>query len=1043
MHDFLPSPDSRPIIDRHMPAAHLTPRLDRPFRRLQQSSACQRIAFDLVIRMAALTLLAVFAERSMGQGYSPEEAANRMTVADGFEVQLIAAEPLVRQPVAIEFDDRGRLWTIQYLQYPNPAGLKRVEVDRYSRTRYDRLPDPPPRGTPGTDRITILEDTDGDGRADRVKDFVAGLNLASGLAFGHGGVFVLNAPYLLFYPDQNRDDVPDTDPEVLLTGFGMEDAHSVANSLTWGPDGWLYGCQGSTVTANIRGIEFQQGVWRYHPLSRKFELFCEGGGNSWGLDFDRHGELLYSTNFGGFLMLHAVQGGYYWKNFGKHGALHNPYTFGYFDHVPHENFVGGHVTVGGVVYQGDLFPPQFRGRYIAADLLGHAVYWNEITPRGSTFRTAHGGTLLTANDTWFAPSDVTVGPDGAVYVADWHDARTAHPDPDAQWDRRNGRIYRIQPRGAVRKPARDLRDASDDELLAALASPNHWYVRRARLHLAERLRAKTDSHVFDKLRDLVFAPVAARVPENAPPLEALWTLYCAGGLDDQLATRLLAHQDEYIRAWTVRLVGDTGQVAPQIARRFLDLAQTDPSRIVRRMLATTARRLPVAECIPIAAALATHDEDADDPYIPLLIWWAIEPSAIPARSDVLAQFATSRMWRHGIARDAILPRLMRRYALDESEGSGEACLTLWQSAPSATERLALAAALDESLRSRRDVTAIPAALRDAVAAAWRDIRDDQVLARVATRLGAREVQEYLVARALDTSANISARQSALTVLGEVAADDSLSRLVSLLSAGEKPEARSAALKALAHGADLSLAQAILAAYDSFDPALRSQARDVLLAKHTWAKLLLERVDTGQIDAKETPVDQLRVVAAHNDPALDALVRKHWGAIHQATAEERLAVARRLNNDLRAAAGDAKAGHDLFRKQCGICHTLFGEGEKIGPDLTTANRRDREFLLASIVDPSSVVRKEYANFNVQTHDGRALSGLIVAQDGDNLTLVTAKNERVRLARGDIEVLEESPQSLMPDNLAEQLTPQGVRDLFAWLEQAAPPDIPGGK
>src|SRR5262249_1682061 len=160
--------------------------------------------------------------------------------------------------------------------------------------------EPPPRGPQGNDRITILIDSDGDGQADASKDFVTGLNLASGLAFGYDGGFVLNAPYLLFYPDRDRDDVPDSDPEVLLTGFGLQDAHSVANSLAWGPDGWLYGTQGSTVTANIRGIEFQQGVWRYHPRTRQFELFCEGGGNSWGLDFDAHGELFYSTNFGGF-----------------------------------------------------------------------------------------------------------------------------------------------------------------------------------------------------------------------------------------------------------------------------------------------------------------------------------------------------------------------------------------------------------------------------------------------------------------------------------------------------------------------------------------------------------------------------------------------------------------------------------------------------------------------------------------------------------------------------------------------------------------------
>ncbi|HMC64928.1 MAG TPA: PVC-type heme-binding CxxCH protein, partial [Gemmataceae bacterium] len=371
----------------------------------------------------------------LAQGYKPAEAPKHMTVPGGFQAQLVAGEPMVRQPVCIEFDDRGRLWVVQYLQYPNPAGLKRVKVDRYSRTVYDRLPKPPPRGPKGADRITILDDFDKNGRARRAKDFVGGLNLATGIAFGHGGVFVLQTPYLLFYRDRNGDDVPDGDPDVLLTGFGMEDAHSVANSLTWGPDGWLYGCQGSTVTAHIRGIEFQQGVWRYHPITHQFELFCEGGGNSWGLDFDEHGNLFYSTNYGGVHMLHGVQGGYYWKSFGKHGALHNPYAYGYFEHVPHRNPRGGHVTVGGIIYRGDSFPARFRGKYIASDLLGHNVYWHDLEPWGSTFRSSHGGELLLSNDAWFAPSDVTMGPDGAVYVADWNDSRTAHPDPDAEWNR--------------------------------------------------------------------------------------------------------------------------------------------------------------------------------------------------------------------------------------------------------------------------------------------------------------------------------------------------------------------------------------------------------------------------------------------------------------------------------------------------------------------------------------------------------------------------------------------------------------------------------
>src|SRR5438445_910378 len=232
-----------------------------------------------------LVALARFSSAN-GQGYPPDEAPRHMTVPADLQVQLVASEPMIAQPVCIEFDDRGRLWVVQYLQYPNPAGLKRAGVDRWSRTTYDRVPEPPPKGPRGADRITILEEPDSNGRFHKVKDFVTGLNLATGLAIGHGGVFVVQPPYLLFYADRNGDDVPDGDPEVLLTGFGMEDSHAFANSLQWGPDGWLFGAQGSTVTANIRGISFQQGIWRYHPLTKEFELFAEVGGNTWRLDFD-------------------------------------------------------------------------------------------------------------------------------------------------------------------------------------------------------------------------------------------------------------------------------------------------------------------------------------------------------------------------------------------------------------------------------------------------------------------------------------------------------------------------------------------------------------------------------------------------------------------------------------------------------------------------------------------------------------------------------------------------------------------------------------
>jgi glucose/arabinose dehydrogenase len=317
---------------------------------------------------------------------SPEQEQKTFHLAPGLGVQLVAHEPLVRQPLSLSFDDRGRLWVLQYLQYPNPKGLRPVQVDQYLRTRYDRVPLPPPHGPRGADRVTILEDPDGRGRYRKSRDFVTGLNLASGMALGYDGVFVLQPPYLLFYPDRDHDDAPDADPEVLLEGFGMEDAHALANSLTWGPDGWLYGCQGSTVTANVRGIEFQQGVWRYHPVTRDFELFAEGGGNTWGIDFDAGGQLFAGGNTTEPLC-HHVQGAYYVKGFGKHGPLHNPCAFGYFDPVRHTGFLGSALTGGFSIYRGGIFPERFAGAVIYPNLRANALRVSRLRRCGSTFTT--------------------------------------------------------------------------------------------------------------------------------------------------------------------------------------------------------------------------------------------------------------------------------------------------------------------------------------------------------------------------------------------------------------------------------------------------------------------------------------------------------------------------------------------------------------------------------------------------------------------------------------------------------------------------------
>jgi len=1008
-----------------------------------------------VVRAAVATLLIGILQPShsvQAQGYPAEQAADKMTAADGFQVELVAAEPKVRQPVAIEFDDRGRLWAIQYLQYPNPSGLKRVKVDRYSRTEYDRVPKPPPHGPKGGDRITILEDTDGDGRTDHSKDFVSGLNLASGLAFGHGGVFVLNVPYLLFYPDRDRDDVPDEDPRVLLTGFGMHDAHSVANSLTWGPDGWLYGCQGSTVTANIRGIEFQQGVWRYHPRTEEFELFCEGGGNSWGLDFDHHGNLIYSTNHGGFVGLHGVQGAYLVKSFGKHGALHNPYAFGYFDHMPHDGFHGGHVTVGGTIYYGTTFPERFRGKYIGGDLLGHAVYWHSLSRNGSTFRSAHGGDLLLANDTWFAPSDVTLGPDGAIYVTDWHDRRTAHPDPDADWDRTNGRIYRIQWGAAKAEPHVDLNSLSSEDLVDWLNHENDWYARRALRILGER----QDVSLHRRLRN-----IALDDDNHHLALRALWALDATGGLDESLAHRLLEHADENVRAWTVRLLGDRRNVSPDTALALARRALNESSDRVRSQLACTAKRLPAEMAMVVIAEVLRRDENMADPYIPLLTWWALEQHALFNVDALVRTLTGPRMSSRPLVREVILERLMKRYAAAEEL---QTCARLLQSAGDDEQRRELLIALDDGLRLRNtvgttgfrdgtlfdrfaakkggavgrlndeDSQPIPAELVVALKADSDSGATDPVLLRIAMRLNDGQVAERVLDAAVDSKADLKLRLSMLDILRELGDEHCAEPLLNIVGTGEPPAVQAAAIDVLARFDDPKIGARVLSAYEQMNPQLKPAARQMLLGRRTWAMTFLLQVDHGKISPKEVTIDELRRIALHNNDELNALVRKHWGTIKAGTPGERLAEMRRLNNDLRAGSGDIARGREHFKKHCATCHRLLDDGNKVGPDLTHANRKDREFLLASLVDPSAQIRKEFLSYIVQTTNGRVLTGLIAEQTPAEVTLLDAKNQRIRVPMDEVELLKESQVSLMPDDVLKPLSPQDLRDLFAFLEQS---------
>lgn len=951
-----------------------------------------------------------------------------MKVADGFEVSIVANEPEIRQPISIAFDERGRMWIVQYLQYPTPAGLKPIQVDQYLRTKYDKVPEPPPRGTKGADRITICEDTNGDGRADRFHDFVSGLNLCSGMALGHGGVFVMNPPYLLFYPDRNRDDVPDGNPEVLLSGFGIEDAHAVANSLTWGPDGWLYGAQGSTVTAHIRGIEFQQGIWRYHPRTREFELFAEGGGNTWGVDFDENGELIAGTNFDD-KMLHHVQGAYYVKNFGKHGELHNPHAYGYFGHVPYSGYRGGHLSTAGIVYQGGAFPAALRGTYISANPLDHAIYWHTLTPQGSSFTSRFGGPLLKTDEELFRPVDCQPGPDGALYIADWCDKRATHVDSLDTWDRSNGRIYRIQAKGA--KPARkfDLSRLTTDELVNLLADDNDWFVREARRILAERKDEKT----FSRLQKQITRSPVARVQ-----LQSLWALYSSGALADELALDLLTHTNANVRTWTIRLLGDARKVSSSVRERLDKIASLDPSPVVRRQLACSIKRLPAEDALPLLNRLLNHHEDAADQHIPLLLWWVLESKAISHRAEVANLFGTAETWQSTVFRQHTAERLARRYAAEGTEADFAVCARLLRSAPGRSETEILLKGMELGLVGRR-FEKMPASLEQWFRQAWLQGHFNLRLVRLGLRFGNSDVRDLAIKWIQDEQGSEADRADLIEVLGQTAGEECAPALLTAFRESKSAKIRSASLSALQRFPAQNIAEALIESYPKQGSETRARIRQALCSRPAWARLLVDAVEAKRIEANDVSLDELRKMAAHDDAELRARVEKRWGKVGNDSPEEK----RNFINEVklvlkpsgvagRDAKGDSAEGKKLFTLTCATCHKLFGEGNTIGPDLTGSDRKNTDLLLQNIVNPSGYIRPEYVGYDVETKDDQSVSGLMVESTAAAVTLVDRNNERHVLPRERISRLRESSLSLMPEGLLEGLKPQQIMDLFSYLQ-----------
>jgi len=544
---------------------------------------------------------------------TPNAAVAKMSIPKGFEVSIFASEPDIAEPIAFCFDDRGRMWIAENFNY---------------RTRRNHTNDP-------VSRIQILEDSNGDGVFDKKKTFTDKLTFTSGLACGFGGVFVGSPPNLTFIPDADGDDKPDGPPQILLDGWGINDRHETLNSFNWGPDGWLYGCHGVFTQSRVgkpgeadAARQFiDGGVWRYHPTRKSFEIFARGLSNPWGFDFDDHGQ--------GFAtccviphLFHIVQGGVYHKQSRPHV---NPYIYDDIKTIRDHTHLSAHG--GARFYLADTFPKTYRNRLFMCNIHEHAVLTDVMVPKGSSFIGKHGDDFMPTNDLAWVGFSVEIGPEGGVYILDWHDTDVCG---NAINFSNSGRVYRIMPKGAKAVARPNLPAMTDSQLVQLQTHANDWYVRHARTLLQSRAAAGTldNATVHAQLQKLFESATTA--PKR---LRALWALQVTGAFDEDRLLALLDHKDAHVRSWAIQFLYDASSVnafqdaskaakspvSKEVLAKLATMAKSDKSPIVRLYLASAAQRMPFADRWPVLTGLASHGEDVEDNNLPRMIWFSLEP----------------------------------------------------------------------------------------------------------------------------------------------------------------------------------------------------------------------------------------------------------------------------------------------------------------------------------------------------------------------------------------------------------------------------------
>jgi putative membrane-bound dehydrogenase-like protein len=966
---------------------------------------------------------------------TPREEQVTFRVPKGFRVELVAHEPNVVDPVAMAFDQDGRLFVAEMIGYPN-GGVGTGKIV--------------------SGRIKLLEDRDGDGFYEHSTTFVSGLRFPTGVMPWKGGVLIANAPDIIYCEDTDGDGKADKQ-RTLYTGFNLANIQQLVNSLQWGLDNWVYGCAGSdggTITSGekpaMQPITLRSRGIRFHPETPG-SLEPTSGGGQYGLAPDEWGQWFTATN--SQHLRHIVLPDHYLRrnpflavsavtlDIPDHNAACKVYRISPFEswrvertkrrkegpdakRFPTTELVpGGFITsaCSPIVYCADRFPKQYQGNTFVCDPANNLIHRDVLVPAGATFVAKRGDAdceFMASTDTWFRPVHLTLGPDGALYVLDFYREVIETPLslPEDMKKKLNlesrgrGRIWRIVPEGkyTARKPA--LSKAKSAELVQHLADPNLWWRLTAQRLLVER----QDRSVVKALEKLAHE---AKFPPGR--VHALWTLHGLKSLDSALIESALLDPVAGVREQALRMAEDRLASAASLRTAVVALTE-DPSDRVRFQLAFTLGEADAPELVAALARVARRS--LDDPR---WIQTAVLSSAAKVAPGLLEALSRDKEFTQGPTSAHL--QLLTRLAALAATRPGDAdlartlkLLTIEGKKSPALWQVAVLQGLGQGLQNS------PRPL----AHLW----EKPPPALKATVEQMRPYFTNAAAMARDERNSTEARTAAVQLLG-YGPFGTASRALPQLLAPQNPQAvQLAAVRALSLHEQPSVAEYLLAPWGSYSPVVRREVLEALFARPARLHTFLGAIEAKKVLPGQVEPARLEQLRKHKDAKLRQRAQKLLAG--QGTPDRAKVV--KDHQDVLELKGDVTRGKAVFKKTCSTCHRLENVGVEVGPDLLSALRnKTPDALLVDILDPNREVDPRYVEYLVETRAGRIYTGMIAAETASSITLRRAEKAEDTILRNQIDTIQATAKSLMPEGLEMQLSRQELADVIAYLQAAAAP------